>query len=216
MENKYLISNLQLAYSPLSAYDFTVLKKDTSIHKALNDSSLYAIVQRGELRFDNICSESYKDNVKLSFEIRQKGNPHVLQCSFLVYQKNLLEDLSKEVVLCVGSSEAKNDLSKMPFFNIQGIKLLEYDKFKIWFSPEKFLQNYWKGYFNAEIKGDLKEFTKYTVLYVGKATNQDIWKRLSGHETLQDILALEEPIYTGSIPKDEIAILFFKIEDNIQ
>jgi hypothetical protein len=58
-------------------------------------------------------------------------------------------------------------------------------------------------------------FTKYNVHYVGKATEQEIWKRLTGHSKLQDILSLENPLCYGSLPTHEIAILTFMFEENM-
>jgi hypothetical protein len=66
------------------------------------------------------------------------------------------------------------------------------------------------------VKGDLRDFTNYYVHYVGKATEQDIWKRLTGHEKLQDILSLESPMTYGSLPTHEIVILPFRFLNNLQ
>jgi hypothetical protein len=67
----------------------------------------------------------------------------------------------------------------------------------------------------AEVKGNIKDFTKYTVHYVGKATKQNVLQRLTGHSTLQEILSVEYPLHYGDLPTHEIAILFFKFFDTL-
>ena len=99
----------------------------------------------------------------------------------------------------VGTDDPNSDISKQLLNHINGLKFFSNDEtFIVWFSPEKFLHNYWVGFFNANIKGNIRNFTKYKVHYIGKATDQDIWRRLTGHAALQDILSLEFPFSFGS------------------
>lgn len=88
--------------------------------------------------------------------------------------------------------------------------------FVAWFSPENFIQNTLNGAIEAEIEGPVDDFLRYKVHYVGKATEQNVWKRLTGHATLQEILSLEFPLHYGTLSTHEIAILFFKFHDAIQ
>jgi len=67
------------------------------------------------------------------------------------------------------------------------------------FSGE-FIHNYSRGHIEAEINGDILDFLNYNVHYVGKATDQDIWTRLTGQSSLQDILSIEYPFIYGSLP----------------
>ena len=62
-----------------------------------------------------------------------------------------------------------------------------------WFSPERFLFSCWNEHIKADIKGDIISFLKYAVHYIGKATEEHVIKRLTGHEHLQDILSKEYP-----------------------
>ena len=218
MGRKVLINQLLLAYSPLSNYDFTAIKSDPVMQEILDRSSLYVIAQRPEIRFDNIVNNE-KEKI-IEFEIRQKNNPNVIKCKVPLFQKNIATDTFKKVLLHVGSNDKNNDMKATPLNNIHGLKFYQEsispENFLIWFSPEKFLQNYWKKYLIAEVEGNTHDFTKYNVHYVGQATKQDIWKRLTGHETLQDILSLEYPLCYGSLPTHEIAILFFCFQENLQ
>jgi len=217
-DSKILLNQLLLAYSPLCNYDFTILKKDTIIQEAIENSSLYVIGQRAEIRFDNIVNN--EEQKLIEFEIRQYNNPHILKCKVPLFQEHIATDPEKEVILYLGSNDINNDFKKRPISNIHGMKFYEKsvsdENFLIWFSPEKFLQNYWKGHLIADIEGNIHEFTKYKVHYVGQATKQDIWKRLTGHDKLQDILSLEYPLTYGVLPTHEIAILLFNFQENLQ
>lgn len=218
MGRKVIINQLELAYSPISNFDFTYLKHESVIQQAIERSCLYIIVQRPEIRFDNIL---YDDNQKtVSFEIRQHQNTHVLKCKVSIFQEFIATDPAKEVLLEIGSNDRNNDFNSISIMNVHGMKFYQQeisdDNFLVWFSPEKFLQNVWKGYIQADIEGDIRNFTRYKVHYVGQATKQEIWKRLTGHDKLQDILSLEYPFTYGSLPTHEIALLLFSFHDNLE
>ncbi|OFY84534.1 MAG: hypothetical protein A3F72_14105 [Bacteroidetes bacterium RIFCSPLOWO2_12_FULL_35_15] len=216
MEQKILMNQLLLSYSPLCNRDFTILKTDPVIQNIIETSSLYIIAQRPEMRFDNILNN--EEEKAMEFDIKQINNPNVLKCKVPLFQENIATDPSKEVLIYLGSNDENNDFKTFKS-NVHGMKFYQEEildeNFLIWFSPEKFLQNYWKGHLVAEIEGNINDFTKYKVHYVGQSTKQDIWKRLTGHEKLQDILSLEYPLSYGSLPTHEIAILLFRFYDNI-
>jgi hypothetical protein len=208
-----LINQLELAYSPLSNYAFQILKKEPIIREILKESSLYIITQRPVITFENLRVD--EESARIIFEIRQKQNPNILEVEVPLFQKYLATDPANRIELQLSSPDKNNDLSKTPFFNLSGFKILEAGEFVVWFSPEKFLHNYWDGYIDANIKGPMRDFTSYKVLYIGKATEQEVWKRLTGHSSLQEILSLEDPITYGDLPTNEIAILFFKFKENL-
>ncbi len=216
---KSLLNKLKLAYSPLNNRDFTVLKGDQDIQGNLRRSSLYIICQRPELFFKNIRPVTEKQSVHL--EIHQEGNPSHLKIEFPIFQDNLAQDPTKFINTYFGSHRDIESLDN-GIDHAYGFKLYEsdeenkLDKFIAWFSPEKLLHNIWLGIIIADIIGDIREFTRYNVHYIGKATDQEIWKRLTGHATLQDILSIENPINWGSLPTHEISLLFFYFQDNMQ
>ncbi len=217
-DNKVLLNQLILSYSPLCNRDFTILKHDPIIQEIIETSSLYIIAQRPELRFDNLTF--IEDEEAIEFEIRQNENPDFLKCKVPFFQDNIATDRDKDVLLYLGTKDENNFRNGFPYNNVQGFKIyqdkISDDNFLVWFSPEKFLQNFWKGHLEATVKGNIRTFTKYKVHYVGQATKQDIWKRLTGHEKLQDILSLELPITYGSLPTYEIAVLLFEFQENIE
>lgn len=218
MDRKVLLNQLQLVYSPLCNYDFTSFRSDLVIQNVIQRSKLYIIAQRSEIRFDNIRPNL--PDKSLEFEIRQQGNPNVLFCKMPLFQEHLAKDPTKEIILYFGSNDPENVMDEFGLSNIHGFKLYEEyesdETFIAWFSPEKFLQNFWKGILDAEVSGDIHHFTKYKVHYVGQSTKQNIWKRLTGHNKLQDILSLEYPFSYGSLPTHEIVILMFGFKENLQ
>jgi len=218
MDRKAIINKLELAYAPISSFEFAHLKDDPIIEVALEESSLYVIAQRPIMTFEYVIPH-HRDHT-LTFEIHQKGNNNKLICKLPFFQKALKTTNRDTIALAVNSLNKETFKAKLPFRNLYGFSLIKQNggknEFIIWFSPEKLLQNWWKGYINCEIKGDYKSFLNYNVHYVGKATKQGILKRLTGHSTFQDILTLETPITYKDLPAHEIALLCFKFNENLQ
>lgn len=218
MSTKNLINQLELAYAPLTAYEYAVVKDDQGTEKAIENASLYIIAQRPVITFENVIPD--KRVFQLNFEIHQQGNPTVLKGKLPFTQSifGLTEDDDK---IGIGFNNLDKSIKQdiPPFNNIHGFSLIKLhdtgNEFLFWFSPEKLLQNWWAGYITCEIEGDFRSFTQYNVHYVGKATKQNILKRLKGHSTFQDILSMETPLTPKQIPANEIVILPFKFRDNM-
>ena len=162
MEQKLLLNQLKLAYSPLSNYDFSILKHDDVVQNALENSSLYIICQRAVLSFENL--KPNQKNQGLDFEIVQKGNSSRIKVTLPLFQENLAKENQDKIVINFGSIDANNVFENENLNNIHGFKLynneIEKENFIAWFSPEKFLHNYFNGYFQAEIDGDIHDFFK--------------------------------------------------------
>lgn len=218
MTRKSLLNQIELAYAPLTAYEFAVIKDDRSIERALEKASLYIIGQRPVITFENVIPDTTV--YQLNFEIHQKGNSNVLKCKLPFDQEifGLMEDNVVDVAF--NYLNKTNKEIGLPFNNIHGFSLVAHRnggrEFLIWFSPEKLLQNWWRKLIECEIDGDWESFLHYKVHYVGKATKQSILKRLKGHSTIQDILSLESPVTEKQLPANEIVILPFKFQDNLQ
>jgi len=218
MTRKSLLNQLELAYAPLTAYEFAMLKDDHLIEKALEKASLYIIGQRPVITFENVIPDQAE--YQLNFEIHQKGNSEILKCKLPLIQ-TVVGSTEEDTISVAFNYLDKSILqNSFPFNNIHGFSLVQQigdeRKFLIWFSPEKFLQNWWKDNIECEIEGDIRAFTQYKILYVGKATKQSIFKRLTGHSTFQDILSLETPVTEKQLPANEIVILPFEFQDNLQ
>jgi len=209
---------MELAYAPITAYEFAVLKDDVAVEKALEDASLYVIGQRPVMTFENIVADP-KDYV-LSFEIHKKGKKEVLKCTLPLIQKSAGSKDTDTISIGFNYLDKEDKNQTQPLNNVRGFTLHnqigDTKEFLLWFSPEKLLQNWWKNNIECEIIGDYRMFLEYKVHYVGKATKQSIIKRLTGHSTLQDILSLETPVTDLQLPANEITILCFKFGDNLQ
>lgn len=214
------MNQFELAYSPLSNFEFSVVRNDKVIERIIEDASLYAITQRPILSFENLYVD--EEDSYFEFEIHQKNNPEILKCRLPYLQKSIGASGDKLIAAAINTIKT-SQLEKSNNDKIHGFSLVEYPdnyvetaKFLVWFSPEKLLQNYWRGLVECQIEGDIRAFLKYKVHYVGKATKQSIFERLTGHKTLQEILSLELPFEYGDLPTHEIALLFFEFRDNIE
>lgn len=218
MNRKSLLNQLELAYAPMTAYEFAEVKDDKWMERALEKASLYLIGQRPVITFENVIPDT--SAYQLNFEIHQKDNSNILKCRLPFDQEilGLMEDNDVAVVFNYLDKSIKQD--KPPFQNIHGFSLAKNKKegkeFLIWFSPEKLLRDWWNGSIECKIEGDWKSFLQYKVHYVGKATKQNVLKRLTGHSTFQDILSLESPVTEKQLPANEIVILPFEFQDNLQ
>lgn len=219
MKRGILINDLELGYAPMSAYAFKKLITDKEFRKGVVDSHIYIIAQRREIIFKDFSSS--RDRKCVQFKIEQQNNCEVLNCILPVFQEHIATDFSKGVDMKLYNRKNTIGTVKENFLNkAQGVAFQELDvktnerKELIWFSPEKLLQNYWKGYINLELNGDYKKLLKYKVHYVGKSTEQNICHRLSNHSTFQEILVNQGVLTYGNIPSNEIVILLFRIKDN--
>ena len=157
MTKGLLINDLQLGYAPLSAYAFMKMLEDKKWHQNVSDSHLYIIGQRKEITFNQF---NFDEQGKIKFEIWQEGNPNKLRCVLPIFQKHIASN--KEVGIDVRLQNRKNTVDKKhkyPFNNTQSIIFQEVNKSGerkhiIWFSPEKLLQNRWKGYIDLLIEGE--------------------------------------------------------------
>jgi hypothetical protein len=219
MFSKRLFNKLKLSFSPLSNYDYVLLTAQTSLPDILADSHIYMIVQRPCLTFEELYVDpTNEDDPVLRFKICKKGTDDHLECSF-PYRRGMFKELFKEKMGLIFTPDYEfinQQYTDPPFYHIANFLMCaDEDGYGSWFSPEKFLFERWNDFYESEVKGDISDFLKYQVHYIGKATEEHIIKRLTGHEHLQDILTVEFPLHYGSLPTDEIAILFYEFSDNI-
>lgn len=206
-------TKLKLAYAPLSNHDFTIVKAEKIVQQILEGSMLYAITQRPLLTFENITHEEATET--LHFDIFQQGTNLNVNCSLPLYQEHIGQDETKPVEVNFGSYDKNWNQTALPLTDLNGIQFYDHESnFLLWLSPDKFLHHYSNKIISATIIGDYKPLTTFNVHYVGKATDQEIWRRLTGHPTLQDILSLENPFNYGTLPTHEIVLLLFRVADN--
>lgn len=215
-----LINILQLAYTPLSTYDFTIVKDDVIIQEFINSGKLYVIAQRPILTFEKFTLDANdQENPILKFEIHQKGNNEILRCEFPLFQEGFDIPPGTFTNIAINytypKSEEKRDDYPMPFSSMANFVISTSDGSFYWLSPEKLIYHHIRGTLQTRIDGDITQFLKYKVHYVGKATDQDIIERLTGHSHLQDVLAVERPFHYGTLPTDEIVLLLLSFQENL-
>lgn len=217
MDRKSLLNQLELAYAPLTAYEFALSKDDQLLELALQEANLYILAQRPVITFENVSVDEL--SYSLNFEIHQKDNDIFVRGNLPLIQEAAGSKMDDTIAVAFNYLDRSIE-QQPPFNNIHGFSLVKHteerNEFLLWFSPEKLLQNWWKGNIACSMDGDYKSFLKYKVHYVGQATRQSILKRLTGHSTLQDILSLESPVTEKQLPANEIVVLPFEFQDNLQ
>lgn len=220
--------NTHMCYSPLSEYEFQSLKKDNDIKKALNLGNVYLICQRPRLFFKDLTITAEKE---LILTIVQKiRNSKELKFLVPLKQKKLLNGDS-DIIIEKGTYDYSNSTSdwfssndKKIFNNksdFDGLKIYKIVKkrkgkeeaqFVAWLSPEKLiflaLSNLLQTSIHSQSLPFVKDFVKYDVLYIGR-TN-DMHRRQSKHEHVQEILSKEFPKWKDLVPH-EICFISLKI-----
>jgi len=214
MSFKALTSKIKLAYPPISAYEFEHLKTEKVVQDYIQNAMIYVLAQRPVLSFEKIELAEFEDCMGISFEIHKQGSESVLKCNLPFLQAEIESDPEKSVFIEVGSHSLKTIEVANVYNKIHGIKLLNHEQeFILWLSPDKFIYEILNGHLEGRLDGDIDEFISFIVHYVGKATDQNIWDRLTGHYTLQQILTLQKPMIDGSLPAHEVTLLLLKIDD---
>lgn len=218
MSEKRLFNVLHLAYAPLSNYDFVMVKDDDFIQHYINTGKIYIIAQRPVLTFENfILNSDDPENPVFEFEVRQKGLKEKLICKFPLFQDSFNIPHGSYCNIAINYTYPKSEGTldyAMPFSSMTNFVVNSQDNY-FWISPEKLIYHYLRNSLDIHISGDISLFLKYKIHYIGKATQQDVIKRLTGHSHLQDILSIERPFHYESLPTDEIALLFLSFKDNI-
>ncbi|MBS7563954.1 hypothetical protein KHS38_06010 [Mucilaginibacter sp. Bleaf8] len=219
MGTKNLFNYLKLAYTPVSNYDFVTIQDSPQLCTYMNSGKIYMIVQRPVLSFENLTVDNLNiRNPNITFQIRQRGNENVIKASMPMYQESFGAShttTNMEFRIEYTYPKPKNHSANLPFYQVANFIFKPEGGDYVWFSPEKFLYHYLRESIEARVEGKIEDFLKYKLHYIGKATEQDIVKRLTGHSHLQEILSLEHPINYGSLPTDEIVLLFFNFDNNI-
>lgn len=205
MTPKSLYSILQFGYAPLSSYDFEMLKNDQEVKEALRNSVIYIIAKRPLIQFVNI--EIDNDNRTLNFDLHREDIKEDVKCVF-PFDENPELKFGDEVIIHLGSQTNDPKITHgIKFFN-------ENEDFLFWASPERFLYLSSQELIKLYTSKDTKEFMSFKVLYVGKCTDEHIFKRFEGHHALQRIL-IEERIINKQYDKShEFVIIPFEFLDN--
>lgn len=197
-----------MSYPAMTVYEFEHFKEEEEVLEYWKKSSIYIICQRPVLYFEEVVCDEGSGNISL--KIKQRGDDKEIFAEFNMLEND--EDLSNDGGCWVNVSFYDSEPQlQQPFKNVAGIKILNSKKeFVVWLTPERLIFMFWTGKIAANIKGDVHDFLKYTVHYIGQAKNQNIWDRLTGHEKLSKVLALEHPFIQGEFSPYELSLIFLE------
>jgi hypothetical protein len=193
------------SYSIVSAFEYEFLKQESVVQERLKDSTIYFILQRPLMFFDNLVP----GDGELTFDIVDGVNPP-LQCKLDTTNVGVPPGEDTELVLQYYRDNAVN---QSPYREVAGFKLMtSQGDFIVWETPQKLLFEALANGLSLEINGDIAPYLKYHVHYIGQAFSQAVWKRLTGHEKVQKILTIEEPLSALTTrPALEVSILMLSI-----
>lgn len=198
----------QTRYPIVSAYEFEFLKSESEIQALLKPCTIYFILQRPLLYFDNLrIADS-----GITFSITDDSSRQPLECTF-VPSENGFCGPDEELLIDLQFFKKTPDTAA-PYNDVGAIKFLNLNQnFLGWFSPSKFLYEILDQRLKAKVVGNIADYLDFQVHYIGKAFSQDIWNRLTGHEKMQSILTLEDSLNQRSLRAPfEISLLMLDID----
>lgn len=192
-------------YPIVSAYEYEFLKEEIVVQERMKPATIYFILQRPLIFFDNLVP----GDGTLAFDIVDGINAPLhceVELSKLGVPAGAVCGLD---VLWYRDPERREP----PFKEVAGFRLIEEDgSFIVWETPQKLLYEILANGLTAQLEGDIAPYLTYHVHYIGQAFSQKIWNRLTGHEKLQSILTLEEPLSALTTrPALEISILMLSL-----
>jgi hypothetical protein len=208
---KGIQTSFVMSYPVMSVYEFEYFKEEKEVLEYWKNSSIYIICQRPVLYFDEIVLHEETGIIQL--KIRQRNKAGELSVELSVMEDD--PDFLGTKFLVELNFFEKEHSTQPPFMNAAGIKFFNKDrKFIAWLSPERLIYDYMVKNmgFHIKIEGNIKEFLTYFVHYIGQAKNQNIWDRLTGHEKLSKVLAVEHPFIEGEFSPYELSLIFLRLD----
>lgn len=206
---RYANIRLSAAFPVVSAYEFEFLKGEELFRKRLDNCTIYMIVQRPLTYFDSV---EMRDGF-IYFEIAD-GKNQPMKCRIDPVAAKISLPGEKLYVQTEFFFETPGTVQ--PLRDVAGIKLFkDDDSFILWWSPQKLLYEYVVNDLRVETTDDADplSFLDFDVLYIGKAFSQKVWNRLTGHDKMQKILTVQDPISAGPAARApfEIALVLLKV-----
>lgn len=201
--------NLRLSYPIVTAYEFEFLKQEDVVKNYMTNSSVYMIVKRPLLVINNFHIN--EEQQKITFEIHDDKGNAPLKCEFPYVDILNLDPNS----ICIQALFYKKTADTiLPYDTMAGFKILD-EKTRdviVWYSPQKFIYEFVVNKLPISIEGEIINYIDYEVLYIGKAFNQKVWDRLTGHNSFQKILTLESTENLLSLQNSfEISLLILEL-----
>jgi hypothetical protein len=204
---KTLTIGATTAYPIVSAYEYATLKDDEIVQSLTQDATIYFILQRPLMYFDNL---NIVDG-SLTFDIVDGVNaPLHGTLDPWIYAGVGADD---EVAVEVGWYRGDHQ-TEMPFKEVAAFHIRKADGTHVaWETPQKLLYEVLVNKLDVKIKGDVAPYLQYRVHYIGKAIKMEMWERLMGHQKFQETLMREMPLSKlFSTSQLEISILMLSID----
>ena len=202
---KYLLNRLYLIYPPFTNQEGEWLYKDKEVRENVKSSKLYMIVQREEVFFKEYedIKVSIPDGV-IKFKLQMgKGFSPIIRLDIKRTLQYFFKNPDVEMRLELGDRLIRITDSTN-------------NKVILWFTPNKFLFDYYRGNVITSIDGEFnhRNFTRYYLHYVGISKENDSFSRLfkNAHHGRLKILSNESPINCCSRVTDEMLLLLFDID----
>jgi|GEM_PF-1063537 len=208
---KNIQTKFVMSYPAMSVYEFEQFKEEKEVLEYWKNSSIYIICQRPVLFFDEIVP--HEETGIIHLKIKQRNKEGELSVKLAPMKDD--PDFPDNRFMAEMNFFKKEQQTQHPFMNAAGIKFFNRDrKFIAWLSPERLIYDYlFKNWgFQIEIIGNIEEFLTYFVHYIGQAKNQYIWDRLTGHEKLSKVLAVEHPFIEGEFSPYELSLIFLRLD----
>lgn len=196
-------------YPIVSAYEFEFLKKEEVVLKKIKGCTLYLILQRPLTYMANVRTSP--DGIK--FDIID-GHQPPLHCYLPLAENKIIHDDEEHEVQVLFLKKTPDETP--PYNDVAGFKIWRQDgSFAVWYSPYKFLYEVLAGSLCAKIDGDPSKFLDFKVHYIGQAFSQRVWKRLTGHCKLQEVLTMEGPVSEKQVARAafEVSLAMLTIEE---
>ncbi|MBL8189018.1 MAG: hypothetical protein JNK38_13490 [Acidobacteria bacterium] len=198
-----------MSYPAMSVYEFQHFKEESEVLEYWQFSSIYLICQRPTLYFENVfCNEGV-----IKLHIKQQGRDDLLDVELEFYKGGKNEKYIRGngefcVDVCFFDKESEHN---QPLNHVAGVRFLDGEgQFIFWLTPERLLFEYFNHKLSAKIVGDIGDFIKYSVHYIGQAQDQAISQRLKAHEKLVAILSTEHPLIEGASLNRELILIFLR------
>ncbi|QGZ93887.1 hypothetical protein [Terricaulis silvestris] len=193
-----MTASLRLVYPPISNQHADWLLEDAAARERLDTAKLYMIAARREVEFHNLAWN--EDEQVLSFDL---GFPGELVAGSVDVDA-IMEDWPRSER---GAADVAAGPKRIEISDVNGAG------YPVWFTPDKFLWNVWRGHKYVSFAGDVRQFAKYDLLYIGMSQDS-AFKRLVAlpHEARLKILTNELVRGAQGRLSEEIMFFFFDID----
>lgn len=201
---KVITITVESAYPIISCFEFEFLKKEKVVQDIISSASLYMIIQRPLVTFDNVCIND--DIITANLSDKNISIPVTIRPFKLKSEEN-----HEKLQISTQFFSAEQDTP--PFQNVPAFKIYkENGEFLHLITPQKAIFEYLNGSELFEFGDNPLKLQRYKVHYIGQAFSQPVWDRLTGHEKLQSALTKEDTISTVTNKNShEICLLLLKI-----